>query len=172
MLLRPTKLYEGYFLELNKGQIHTDHKNFSIKKIYGKTKKYLPSICKDLKTLNCLILKKLTSSTKKSPLIVGKIEISNQFFKYLSSNYLIKNRFVDGSKIISDHALLTRRYFNENDFCAIYIDQNGQTSFKIRLAKPRKFNVFINSNLENKEFFLKEHLHFRFCVDDGKDFKF
>jgi hypothetical protein len=170
MLLRPSKLYNGYFLELNKGQIQRNHHEFSSLMKTNK-KKYFPSICKnELKALNYLILKRLTSSSRKSPLIEGKTVISNQFFRYLIDRYSIKNKFVDGSKILSDHFLLTKRFFNETDYCTIYTNQYGENSFKLRITKPRRFNFFINAKLEKKQLFFKNMLHFQFCVDDRKNF--
>ena len=147
MQLRPNKLRKGYFLVLNKGLIQRVHHECS--KIKPKTIKRTNGspLCKsELKALNYLILKKLTSSTKKSPLIVAKTEISNQLYKYLINTYSFNNKFADGSKLLNDHSFFIQRYFNETDYCTIYTNQHGENSFKIRLTKPRRFNFLLILN--------------------------
>ena len=129
-------------------------------------------LCKsELKALNYLILQNLTSSTKRSPLNAAKTEISNQLYEYLINTYSFSNKFADGSKLLSDHSFFIERFFNETDYCTIYTNQHGESTFKIRLTKPQRFNFLINSKLEKKELFYKNLLHFEFCVDDKKFFE-
>ena len=44
-------------------------------------------------SLNCKILTKLISSTKKSPLVKGEIELSNAISNYLRFSYNLTGRF-------------------------------------------------------------------------------
>ena len=129
-------------------------------------------LCKsELKALNYLILKHLTSSIKRSPLIADKTEISDQLYEYLINTYSFNNKFANGSKLLNDHSFFIERFFNETDYCTISTNQHGESTFKIRLTKPQRFNFFINSILEKKELFYKNLLHFEFCVDDKKFFE-
>ena len=175
MLLRPkSNYYKGYFYYLNKGKINTNivkpkttcKPNTTCK---PKIKKLTTALKNELNSFNCLILKNLSSSKKKSPLISGKFEPSLQLIKYLELNYKLSSKFTFCKQILSDHSFYVNRYFNPRDYCTIYVNNYGQHSFQARLAKPRKFKFFHNQNLDKKELFSKKILHFKFIVDERKN---
>ena len=125
------------------------------------------SFKQEMNAINYLILKNLYSSRKKSPIICCKFEPSNQLAKYLKQHYCISNKFMDGSSFLKDHCFEIVRFFNENDYSTIYINNDGKSSFKIKLTKPRKLN-FLNNALEKKSILYKNILHLKFTVDDKK----
>ena len=164
MNLRSKKYYKGYYFDLNNGRIQ----NSEIAKTTNKEKSLSPSCKSEIKALNYLILKQLRSSRKSSPLISGKFEPSIQLQKYLISRYQLTNKYSCGLKIIHDHKLIIERYFSPRDYCTIYTNINGQSSFKVKLTKPRNLNFFYNLNLDKKKIFYKCILHYKFTVDDKK----
>ena len=58
------------------------------------------SIILEMKNLNFLILKQLTASTTKSPLIRDKFEPSFNLINILVKKYNLINKFVDGQQIL------------------------------------------------------------------------
>ena len=48
-----------------------------------------------------------------------------------------------------------------------YLLHDGQLSFRLKIAKPRKITYF-NKNMEKKTLFYKKKLHVEFNVDDKK----
>ena len=73
---------------------------------------------------------------------------------YLSKTYKISNYFTCGLKILMDLNFYINRFFNERDFCTIYTKSNGQSSFMVKLSKPRKLNFLIDMKLEKKQIFV------------------
>ena len=119
---------KGWFLRLNKGQVILKKnldKNFDFKR-----KKCGKKFNEDISALNFQILRKLTLSTKKSPLVKGKYEPSKSFVNFLTENFQIKKSFQSAHDLLTVFNLADERYFNESDFCKIKKD-----SFKIKISK-------------------------------------
>ena len=126
MELRPkSNIYKGYFYNLNNGKKIKDVTK-SKTTYKSKVKKLTPSLKNELNSFNCLILKNLTSSKKKSPLIAGKFEPSLQLAKYLELNYSLSSKYTFCYQILSDHSIHVNRYFNPRDYCTIYVNNDGQ----------------------------------------------
>ena len=142
MQLRPRpNYYIGYFLKLNIGKISSHHLKPEIAH-KSTAKKISRSFKNELNAFNCLLLKHLVSSKKKSPLITGKFEPSIQLAQYLKLKYNLASKYKLCDQLLSDHSFFVNRYFNPRDFCTIYKNKNGQINFQVKLAKPRKFSFF------------------------------
>ena len=96
------------------------------------------------------------------------MEPTNQFAKYLFDNYQISNKYSSGSKLLKDHKFIINRFFNPRDYCTVYINQQDQSSFMIKLTKPRKLKFIVNLKLEKRSIYFKRILHFKFIVDEKK----
>ena len=166
MNLRKNKHYTGFYLDLNNNS-YIAQKSSHKKTIHRKN--LISTACKEeMNKINYLILKNLYSSKRKSPLITCKLEISNKLSKFLMENYQINNKFKDGSKRIVDFNFKIERFFNETDYCTIYQNHTIGSSFKLRLAKPRKLNYYSDHKLDSETIYYKTILHIRFTVDDKK----
>ena len=75
---------------------------------------------------------------------------------------------VDGVKLFCDHSFKLNRFFTKTDYCTIY-RINKQSSFKVKLAKPKNFFYFFNENLDKYEITVKQFLTYRFTVDSCKN---
>ncbi len=95
MNLRKKQYEKGFYLLLNKGYLATKfHIPQERKKTTRKINKGKNSeLIKEMDSLNCKILTKLISSTKKSPLVKGEIELSNAISNYLRFSYNLTGRF-------------------------------------------------------------------------------
>jgi len=96
-ILRKKKHPVGFYNKLHNGlSIFVPFKHFSSRKyaeiVPIKTSKFIKC---ELKKLNYLILKHLTCSSTKSPLIKCEMEPSKLFCNYLTKNYALTNRYTD-----------------------------------------------------------------------------
>lgn len=165
--LRTNKHSFGFYKKLNNGkllELKTPLCRFLRPKFHQRVKK---SILKELRWLNSLILRNLTCSSTKSPVIRCKMEPSEKFSKYLAEKYSIRNKFTNGTGLLKDHSFEIERFYNRTDFCTIFIKKDGLLSFSLKLAKPRKL-VHLNRKLEKIETFYKTILHIEFNVHDKK----
>jgi hypothetical protein len=165
--LRTNKHSSGFYKKLNNGkllELKTPLCRFLRPKYDQRADK---PILKELRWLNTLILKNLTCSSTKSPVIRCKMEPSEKFSRYLSEKYSIKNKFTNGTEFLMDHSFEIERFYNQTDYCTIFIKNDGLLSFSLKLANPRKL-VHLNRNLEKIETFYKIILHIEFNVHDKK----
>ena len=88
--------------------------------------------------------------------------------KYLTHRYQLKSKFQDGSVFLKDHYFVTRRFFNETDFCEVLAEDNNHFCLKFKLCKPRKKSIFLNNKLDTNFIYFKPELHFEFVVDSEK----
>ncbi len=164
-LLRANKHSTGFYKKLNSFKLTELETTFPtllrVKQRAGKT------ILKELRWLNSLILKNLTCSSTKSPIIRCKMEPSEKFCKYLAEKYSIRNKFTNGTKLLKDHSFEIERFYNQTDYCTIFIKKDGLLSFSLKLANPRKL-LYLNRKLEKIETFYKTILHIEFNIHDRK----
>ena len=91
MNLRDIKHEKGFYLKsriigLKEIQISTHTK----KKRSSRTNN---EINRGMKSLNCKVLSKLISTTSRSPLVRGDMELSPSMYKYLHDKYDLKGRY-------------------------------------------------------------------------------
>jgi hypothetical protein len=183
MLLRKNKHYRGFYKDFNRGVVST----FITFTKHRVTKPASPAFRSEIRALEFLMLKHLKNLSGKSPLITDKFEPTERFQKYLVENYQVNisfhlkkieffnlssifklgNKFIDGSKFLKDHCLPCKRFFNENDYCSIYSNRLGESSFKIKLANPTNLFYF-DSSLFKRKISYKRFFHFKFIVDENK----
>ena len=159
MLLRKNKHYRGFYKDFHEG-LAQNLISVTKKRV---TKSLNPAFKSELRAIEFLILNHLRNSSGKSPLINDKFEPTEQFQKYLVDKYKVKvrlhlktsnnsliyflqfklsNKFIDGSNFLKDHCLPCKRFFNENEYCSIYNNLLGESSFKIKLAYPTNLYYF------------------------------
>ena len=115
----------------------------------------------ELKALNFIILKNLRTSSKRSPIVNVKMEMTNYFKNYLIKMYQLTTRFIDGTSILIDHSLHLNRFLNPHEYYAL-------KSFQIRLVRPKRLNVILDNLMNKKCFFFKNKLHIKFIVIEKK----
>ena len=159
--LRKNNKYPGFYRDLHNGfDISEDAAQTQAQgRSQAQAQALTPRIQDDLRQLNNAILKKLTGSTRRSPLVKDKIVTSAAFTKYLAEKYYVKGTFTDGSVFLSDHSLHIDRFFNAFDYCTIY-----ENTFMFRISNERKHAYYIDKNLTQKTFSTKKTLHFKFVV--------
>ncbi len=131
--LRASKHQVGYYLKLHKGLINPIKKCVIKKAKKCSNTTNLNELQLEIESLNYLILKKLISSTSRSPFVKESFELSKELRTLLIKKYSISNKWMDGQQILNDFSFIINRYFNEYDFCCV-----AENTFKIKLSRPRK----------------------------------
>ena len=132
--LRTNKHPSGFYKTLNNGKLFDLMTPLSILLRPQYHQRADKTIVKELRWLNSLILKNLTCSSTKSPIIRCKMEPSEKFCKYLADKYSIRNKFTNGTELLKDHSFEIERFFNQTDYCTIFIKKDGLLSFSLKLA--------------------------------------
>ena len=118
--------------------------------------------------INSIVLNRLTHSMRRSPIDRFKFQPTKIMINYLIRKYQLGNNFQNGSKFLKDHSFVTRRFFNESDYCEVLKEENGQFCFEIKLSKPRKKSILLNNKLDKPDIFFRPELHFEVVVESEK----
>ena len=121
---------------------------------------------KIISEINQIILSNLTNSSKRSLFVKERYEASAKFSHYLADRYNLGNTYICGDNFLKDHSFQLNRYFNERNYTTIFIDEHNVSSFKFKLAKPRRKSFHINSKMEKATFIGKHTIHIRFTRDN------
>jgi hypothetical protein len=157
---KPLGFYKEKNLFLIKNNQYLTFNNSKIKHISN-------ALRNELNSINCLILKHLTCSSK-SPVIRCKCEPSNQLIQYLIKRYQLTSKFKTCCRFLSEHLFKIKRFFNEDDYCTILENDKGEKFFKMKLTKPRKLIFYSDQYLKKNVTKFKFILHLEFIVDEKK----
>ena len=72
-----------------------------------------------MKFLNTKLLAKCTSTTKKSPLIRGDMEINTRILNFLKIKFDLTGRYKSGKSVAKFFSFETKRAFNET--CILFV---------------------------------------------------
>ena len=170
MQLRPNKTFPGYYKNIHNGKYQCSQltKRTSIRKVTRNTDSDTPDdnsngIQTELKHLNFIILKHLRGSARHSPLIRGKLDISDKFAAYLVQKYGIKtHRYTSAFQMLLDNHFFLIRFFNETDYCSIFAND-----FRLRIQKPKTLRFFPTNTLTEHTITYSNVLFFSFGVKNG-----
>ena len=109
----------GFYLKSKKALINLPIAVTNSQKI-PKTKIFRETIIeREMKFLNTKLLAKCTSTTKKSPLIRGDMEINTRILNFLKIKFDLTGRYKSGKSVAKFFSFETKRAFNET--CILFV---------------------------------------------------
>ena len=155
MNLRPKLSYDGYYRALHNGPWQDYRKETKKQKHEPNATKPTTAIRTELKCLNYLILKSLRGSSRRSPLVQGKFDISAQLRRYLGTRMVC---FI-ATQMQCNFLLII--HFKQTDTSITRTTaQFSTTIFVCAFKKQKNLLIFLQKHLKKNRYFTKMYLIF------------